>query len=414
MKLPQPYHFEIAELIHKFLTGTLTVEESDRLEAWTRESKENQQIFQHMTDPTYVEAGLEGWEKAKDAEWERLIDSISERAHPGRRILHRSMRYAAVLIPLILLCAGGWYFYNKHAAAGQQGAGETLAGVTIMPKGKVARLVLGNGQVIRLNDSIPHQLTEKDGTEVSNHASELSYAAGRRSGDEVVYNTLMTPRGGEYQVRLSDGTLVWLNASSSLRYPTKFRGRERTVYLRSGEAYFEVARDVKHPFIVHAGKATVKVLGTKFDISSYEDDPRQKVTLQEGGVYVNEAGLADKNGVTLKPGYQVVIDEEAHHFQLNKVNLEAVLAWKNGLFVFDNETLGSLMRRLSRWYDVDVVYERGVDTLFHFAGRIKRYENITGILHLLQYTGKVRFELRERVLHVLPGQGVSTKAAGLE
>ena len=405
MKHPQPYHFDIAELIHKFLTAELTPEQSQRLEGWVAESDDNRLVFEHMTDPRYVERGLEGWDSPKAAEWERLLGHIAEKRRPVRRIFARSLRYAAILAPLVLLCAGGWYFYRRHAQATGSPSG-TLAGVKIMPKGKVAHLVLGNGRVVELNDSSHQQLTEKDGTEVSNRASELRYAARRGADEKVVYNTLETPRGGEYQVRLSDGTVVWLNAASSLKYPTKFTGGKRTVYLMAGEAYFEVATDAAHPFIVDAPHAEVKVLGTKFDISSYDDDPGQKVTLQQGGVYVHETGTANSRGISLKPGYQVVIDGNSRQLHMDKANLEAVLGWKNGLFIFDNESLGSLMRKLSRWYDIDVVYEKGVDTLFHFAGRIKRYENITGILHLLEYTGKVSFQMSANVLYVYPGKSV--------
>ena len=202
-------------------------------------------------------------------------------------------------------------------------------------------------------------------------------------------------------VELSDGTKVWLNAASSLRYPTQFNGKERKVYL-TGEAYFEVAKDAAHPFMVKADRMDVTVLGTKFNVSSYPDDPIQRTALAEGSVLINDAGQLAENGdgVMLKPGYEAAIRKNGRRIHVNKVNMEAALAWKNGMFIFDGESLGSMMRKLSRWYNVEVKYDDGVDTLFHFTGRIRRYEDITGILRLIELTGKVGFTLKDHELHV--------------
>jgi ferric-dicitrate binding protein FerR (iron transport regulator) len=192
-----------------------------------------------------------------------------------------------------------------------------------------------------------------------------------------------------------------LNAASSLRYPTRFTGKVRKVFL-SGEAYFEVAEDERHPFVVDAGNTNVTVLGTKFNISSYTNDPGQKITLAEGSVLVNEKRNDKNKGVVLKPGFEAVIRNNENNVRVNKANVEAALAWKNGMFIFDSESLGSLMRKLSRWYNVDVKYDDGVDTLFHFTGRIRRYEDIAGILHLIELTGKVKFSLRQHEIEISP------------
>lgn len=409
MELAETYHFDIAALIHKFLVGTLTPEESARLDAWIAQSEDNQRLWQRMTDPVHLERELVKLKGADPVERERLMAEIAFRRLNGRRTMRKLLRYAAVVIPVVVLLGSAWYFWSGHSGRHADEALKSLEDVRIMPQGKVAQLVLANGKAIKLKGSTEKELTEQDGTQVSNQANALSYTAASGPGAPALYNTLITPRGGEYRVRLSDGTQVWLNAASSLRYPTRFTGSERSVYLAGGEAYFEVASDARHPFIVHVGGTKVKVLGTAFNVSSYEDDPRQEITLAEGAVYVTETGAA-KKGVTLEPGYQAVVGGSAG-LQVTEVNVEAVLAWKNGLFMFDNESLGSLMRKLSRWYDVEVVYEKGVDTLFHFTGRIKKYENITGILHLLEYTGKVTFEMKEHRLYVLPVTNVANTTA---
>jgi hypothetical protein len=330
----------------------------------------------------------------KEKEWKRLSGRISGK----RPVVRRMLRYAAVLLPFLLVCGAGWYFFSNREQKSKDAP--VLADVHILPQGKVAQLILANGKKINLTDSLREAITEKDGTKVQNRSSALSYVSGD-SHAKTLYNTLVTPRGGEYLVELSDGTKAWLNAASSLRYPTQFNGRERKVYL-TGEAYFEVAKDAAHPFMVKADRMDITVLGTKFNVSSYPDDPIQKTALAEGSVLINDAGqLAENsNGVLLKPGYEAAIRKNGRQIHVNKVNIEAALAWKNGMFIFDGESLGSMMRKLSRWYNVEVKYDDGVDTLFHFTGRIQRYENITGILRLIELTGKVGFTLKDHELHV--------------
>jgi ferric-dicitrate binding protein FerR (iron transport regulator) len=403
MKRPDPY-MKIARLIAKSLKEELTTEESAWLEAWVTESAPNRAIYDRLMQADYLEEQLSFWEHHDAGTyWPAMAEAIAQDRSRWRRTIQGVRRYAAVLLPLILVCGAGWYWishFPRHKAEAQH---DSLAGVHIMPRGKVAQLVLGSGRVINLNDSVQEVVTEKDGTHVRNKASALSYVAGNQHSGTAVYNTLITPRGGEYQVTLSDGTKVWLNTASSLRFPTRFQGKQREVTL-TGEAYFEVAKDEKHPFIVRANNTKVTVLGTKFNISAYADDPGQKITLTEGSVRVHndEDPARSNNGVLLKPGYQAVFFKDNHHIDVAKANLEATLAWKNGLFLFDGESLGSIMRTLSRWYDVHVVYADGVDTRFHFTGRIHRYENITGILHLLELTGKVEFSMNGRQLEVVP------------
>ncbi|MGH2644267.1 MAG: FecR family protein, partial [Chitinophagaceae bacterium] len=312
------------------------------------------------------------------------------------------LRYAAVFLPLILLSGMGVYWANHHGknrSALQPDSNKgSLAGIHILPKGKVAQLILGNGAAVALNGNRKEYITEKDGTKVQNGGDELSYSKSEYHKGQVIYNTLLIPRGGEYAVTLSDGTKVWLNAGSSLHFPTQFGGKEREVFL-TGEAYFEVAEDAAHPFIVEAGNMDVTVLGTRFDITSYSDDPHQKTILAEGSVRITRNGK-ESESVVLTPGYEAVLSKGENTIQVNPANVTESLAWKNGMFVFDGESLGSLMRKLSRWYDVNVRYEGGVDTMFHFTGRIKRYENITGILDLIELTGKVSFAVKNHELYV--------------
>ncbi|WP_198674122.1 FecR family protein [Chitinophaga alhagiae] len=391
-------YLDIAALIGKSLQGELTPEEAAALQAWVEESSENKALWERLTDPAYLQERVQYWEHDRDrsVHWRQLSEKISGKRPAGRVVaVRKALRYAAMLLPLLLLGGAALYFFWLRAPQGE----ETLASteLQIFPQGKVAQLILANGEKVNLNDSLQKAITEKDGTKVRNSASALSYVSGPAGAHvATLYNTLVTPRGGEYRIELSDGTKVWLNAASSLRYPTQFNGKERKVYL-SGEAYFEVAKDAKQPFIVNTDRMDITVLGTKFNLSAYPDDPVHKTTLAEGSVRVNSGG----GGVMLKPGYEAVIGKNNPAIQVSKVNVEAALAWKNGMFVFDSESLGSLMRKLSRWYNVEVKYDNGVDTLFHFTGRIRRYEDIKGILSLIELTGKVHFTFKDHELHVM-------------
>ena len=397
-------YFELAELLAKFLKGELSTTESEILRSRMEKSAETRQLWKRLTDPGFLKDGLNFWNPGgdKEAEWEKLLAGIQESPHKSRFTFRKVLRYAAIFIPVVLASATGWYLFSHSEKNPPVTKESALAGIHIMPHGKVARLILGSGQVVNLNDSLQNLITEKDGTRLRNQSSTLVYSVnGVPGGAATIYNTLLTPRGGEYQITLSDGTKVWLNASSSLRYPTQFNEQERRIYL-SGEAYFEVAKDVAHPFIVSTGSMNLTVLGTKFNVNSYPDDPEQKTTLAEGAVRISntvqEGGRPED--VVLTPGMASVIQRGDAGISVHTTDVEASLAWKNGLFVFSNESLGAIMRRLSRWYDVEVKYDDDVNDRLHFTGRIRRYENITGILKLLEMTGKVRFSLGDHALHV--------------
>lgn len=395
-------HFYIAGLIGKFLRSELSSEEEAQLREWINESDKHKALWEHMTDPQYVQGNMQYWEGHEDkkAYWERLSSEIAEKRPTARIIARKVLRYAAVLLPLIIVCGVGYYFFSRPNQRNDQ-TGQ-LAATRILPQGKVAQLILANGETVDLNDSLEEAIVEKDGTKMHNRSSALSYVSGSgvRSAD-ILFNTLVTPRGGEYRIDLADGTKVWLNAASSLRYPTQFNGKERKVYL-SGEAYFEVTKDSAHPFIVNADRMDIRVLGTKFNVSAYPDDPSRKTTLAEGMVRIRNIDLSPGNseGVILEPGYEAVMTKNGDSIKVNKANVEAALAWKNGMFAFESESLGSLMRKLSRWYNVEVRYDEGVDTMFHFTGRMRRYDDLAGALRWIGLTRKVSFALEGGELHV--------------
>lgn len=264
----------------------------------------------------------------------------------------------------------------------------------VSPGSNKATLTLADGSSIILDDAQDGAITQQGGAKVIKIGDKVSYHSTCKIS-EVEYNTITTPRGGQYQVELPDGSRVWINAASSLRFPTAFTGNERRVEI-NGEAYFEVAKNKSMPFIVKMNGAEVQVLGTHFNIMAYDDEGIVNTTLLEGSVkFVS----GDKISI-LKPNQQSQLSKDGQVKLVNDVDIDKVMAWKNGLFVFDNSDLETVMRQLSRWYDIDVVYRtRNVAT--SFVGEIPRTSKLSDILKVFELTSKLRFEIAGKKVIVM-------------
>jgi len=259
----------------------------------------------------------------------------------------------------------------------------------IGPGGNKAILVLANGEKISLKDEIQGKLGNQGGTSVSRLGKgTLVYDVSNKEDNlNPTYNRLITPRGGQFQVNLPDGTKVWLNAESSLRYPTSFTGEERIVDL-DGEAYFEVAKNKKMPFSVKTKQATVRVLGTHFNIMAYANEEISLVSLLEGAVGIQ----TQTSKATLVPGQQARILPSDRMAVINAIDIEQVVAWKNGYFMFANESLESIMRKMSRWYDVEIEFKDNLKGK-KFWGTISRFKNISEVLKTLEMTGDLHYKV---------------------
>ncbi len=272
----------------------------------------------------------------------------------------------------------------------------------ISPGGNKAILTLANGKKIILDSISNGAIAEQNGIQIkkkSNGTLEYIQLAASPSDNQIqnISNTIQTPRGGQYKIILEDGTIVWLNAASSLRYPLHFNGSERRVEL-SGEGYFEVAHLKTKPFIVVTSKQEVEVLGTHFNINAYSDEDEVKTTLLEGSVKVK--ALRDKTqSKYLKPGEQSVLNNS--NWQVKQVDAAGQVDWKNGRFIFKDEELKSVMRKLSRWYDIEVDYTGPVENL-NFSGRISRSKTLKDVLRILMRTNDVNFKVNERRVTVMP------------
>lgn len=375
---------DLLKLLQKYNAGTCTEAEKAILESW----------YLQYEDPEWRQ--LSETERAADLEEIRASLPAADR-HPGLDLTYFTRMAAAAAI-LILAGVVTWFVSRQQHQRPLMTA--QLEKQDIAPGGNKATLTLGDGSVITLDDAAKGAIAEQAGITISKTAEgQLIYAAsgqGEKFAGPIRTNTVETPRGGQYQVELPDGTKVWLNAASSLRYPALFTGKERRVEL-SGEAYFEVAHNKDMPFRVESQHQVVEVLGTHFNINSYADEPIIKTTLLEGSVRVS--GLQAPVSEFLKPGQQAVLSNGS--MKIAKVNAQEAVAWKNGYIVFENEKITSLMKKIARWYDVDIVYQ-GQVTDNNFNGSVSRFDNVSKVLEILELTKAVHFKVEGRKIIVMP------------
>lgn len=383
------------ELLRKFLSGNCTPEETVALTDWFNS-------FDRIPEEM---AGLS--EEEKKIIEERLFDNVlagiaqAEQPAPAEIAVKRigGYRWAAVAASLLLTAITATYFLKRQPQplqAVKTGIHQTQFKNDVLPGSNRAQLTLGNGSVIDLNNS-KNGLLSREGETLVKKTTEgqvTYHAAGQQAA--VQYNMIHTPRGGQYSVVLADGTKVWLNAASSLRFPTAFTGKQREVEL-SGEAYFEVAKNPAMPFVLKVNGVKVEVLGTHFNIKAYEDDGNVKATLLEGSVKVRN-DLGEK---LITPGQQAVLNGSTKNISVHSVNTDDVIAWQKGYYVFKHESIKSIMRDLSRWYDVDVSYSPGLADK-SMTGKISRYKNLSELLDFLELTDEVHFKMEGKGVQVMP------------
>jgi ferric-dicitrate binding protein FerR (iron transport regulator) len=325
-------------------------------------------------------------EEVKERIWQRVKDQ-----NPGGRIIKfkRFRFWLAAASVLLVLLAAGWFLLKHPSGSKQLAINKTKsAHQDILPGGNRAILTLSNGSSIQLDTASNGTLAREGSSRVIKLADgRLAYEGANIKSIEVQYNTVATPRGGQYQLTLADGSKVWLNAASSISFPTAFTENERKVII-TGEAYFEVAHNAEKPFIVQINSALgngahVAVLGTHFNINAYDDEHVIRTTLLEGSVKVSNSNTA----TVIAPGQQASLPDMSGNIQVaNNVDVDQVVAWKNGFFQFQNYTIKDIMRQLSRWYDVEVEY-RGKIPEGHYVGKPSRNLKLSEILKVIEYSG---------------------------
>ncbi len=390
--------FHIADLIVRKIRGTITPRESDELEEWINENPDNLSIYHRATDRKNQLDKLEIYNLfRKEKVWARLEEEL----FPTKTIRlspQKVLRYAAsILLPLLVAGGVGYMLLNKPAQ-------ETFADLdeVIKPGSQKAVLILADGGTIELEPGQSMADFHEGDALIRNENNLLTYSVEdtRSSQAEMIYNELKTPRGGGYNIKLSDGTGVWLNAGSSLRFPVSFSDSTRRVFLE-GEAYFEVTHNGT-PFIVNAEDMDVSVLGTSFNVSAYSDEPEFKTTLVDGIVSVTYPGTAGSIPVSeiLAPNQQAVVNKSGSEISIAEVNTSFYTSWMRGKMEFNNEPLDIVMKRLARWYDFEYEFENSEAKDYHFSARLDKSENISAILEMLQLTTDVKFEARENKIVV--------------
>jgi len=335
-----------------------------------------------------------------DAEevWARIENSLQKETFPSAKIRKMPQRWWAAAAILLLIASGSYFFLNRRHSNNEVAAIKNKVLVNDAPPGgNKAILTLANGSKIILSNAKNGALSQQGNIEVVKlDDGKLAYRPDETNAPvRVEYNTVSTPRGGQYQLTLSDGSKVWLNAASAITFPTAFTGKERKVEIK-GEAYFEVAHDASKPFKVTVNGMEVQVLGTHFNINAYDDEGEIKTTLLQGSVKVSK-GTRSK---MIQPGEQAIVSAGNDvDIQVQAADVDEAVAWKNGLFHFNNADLQEVMRQLSRWYDVDVVYSSTIPKR-EFAGEMQRDLKLSQVLQLLE-KNDVNFKIQGKKLIVL-------------
>ncbi|WP_316836506.1 FecR family protein [Pedobacter nutrimenti] len=366
--------------------------------------EENEELWSYVLDPAYQIELERSFPNAYDSEIlipndelnlvrkQNILNHIFDHQKSQSRKIIKKLwpRRIAVAAAILLVISVGLIFF-KYKLANPS----SMEGYNAVTPGKVgATLTLASGKKIKLSEVVNGKLAQEAGVVITKSANgQLVYEVKGSALNLDKMNTLSTANGENYQVHLPDGSLIYLNAASSLTYSVGLMARgERRVRLE-GEAYFEISKDNAHPFIVESKGQEVKVLGTHFNVNSYADEEVAKTTLLEGSVRI---GTADEQKI-LKPGEQAIV--RASRIKLAKADLEAAVAWKNGEFIFNGESITEVMRILSRWYNVEIEYQ-GPITKERFEGNVLKEKDITEVLELLELTSAVHFKIEGRKIIV--------------
>ena len=372
---------KISKLLIAYKTQSINPQEEEQLLTWRKEKFENEELFQKINQINGFEQFRKQYEEHDyNPKFLLLKQRIKENKHK-RVIGHLS--YAAVSLAFIFAIWGIVQFQNQETPPAEY--------TSIIPGRSKAILTIGEDKTIYIetdSNTIVHEID----TNIFIQHNTLQYKKTPQATD-IKTHKLKIPRGGEFFVRLSDGTKVWLNSESELKYASKFEGKERRVYL-TGEAYFEVSHDPNKPFFVESKNLQIQVLGTSFGVRSYRDEDYALTTLEEGCVNINTA----TSSVTLKPGEQAKLHN--NEIIVNKVNTNTFTAWRNGKYIFINEPLGDIMKTLARWYDVNVFYTSSKLEQIPFTGELIRYKNIEELLKKFEILEKVKFEIKDNAVTI--------------
>ncbi len=392
---------QISELAKKYIDGTASSAELDTLHTWYDEQEADEEQIVVTAEPETLEA-------LRARMLVRLLEEMG--VEQGSTAMVRTMRpvrkwYWAAAATAVGIMIGGYFFFNRPTVPAETLAKEVRFKNDIPAGGKHAVLQLADGSTILLDSALNGTVAMQGGTTIVKNANgQLTYQTGGKNAAEL-YNAISTPMGGEYAITLPDGSKVWLNAQTSLRFPAVFTGKNRKVEL-TGEAYFEVAKNAAQPFVVgigdkgNAGYREVEVLGTHFNIKAYTDETEVKATLLEGKVKISVP--ASGTSQVMNPGQQVNISGDGELKLVDKADTDVVMAWHNGLFRFNGVSIREVMAQAKRWYGIDVIYKGGESE--HFKSGIPRQSTLQEFLTILETTGRVQFSIDGKTVTVAPAK----------
>lgn len=404
----------IIQLLVAHQKGEISAVEQEELDTWANASAANRQFMDRCLDRVQVAASLELVDKIDaEAAWQRLLDKNVFEYTPVVAIRRKPWRWMVAAITIGVIATGVYLFLNKGDKQVKEDQVVVRQGDDIQPGSNKATLTLGDGRTITLDEAKDGVLAKEDGAAVNKKgdalvydpAGENAWKAGQNAA--VRYHAVTTPTGGFYALTLPDKSKVWLNAESRISYPTIFTGKERRIEV-TGEAYLEVAKDPSKPFIVSTGDAEVRVLGTHFNVRNYGDEETIKTTLLEGSVQVSAGGSQPgtpnaKPGTILKPSQQASISSESiksSSIMVQTVDVESVIAWKNGYFDFKAASFTDVMKEIKRWYAGIEAVDIKTPINDQFTAGIPRNVPLSTMLSILQETSKVHFEIRSKTVIV--------------
>jgi transmembrane sensor len=388
---------KIAVLIYKHLSKSITEEEQRLLVKWIDERKANENFFIELADEDFLRAEYTEFQRLKEKFPPDLIfEKLSRHTAERKKIpLARWLRIAALVAGIILFVTMIMVINPSEKNSGTATVPDSNA--TDLPPGTDrAILTLADGRNIELDSAANPSIPDQGNTYlVKKGKSELSYSEIKtfRPKEDELYNVISTPKGGRYRVVLPDGTKVWLNSASSLRFSPSFFHKKRIVTI-SGEAYFEVVKKQHLPFTVLAGDMSVEVLGTSFNVMAYTDEQAIRTTLVEGRIRLRSS----MQTTYLNAGQECVVKPNGSLLIQREINVEKTLAWKNGMFNFNREKLETIMKQVSRWYNVEVVFRDPIAG--HFVATINRNVPVSELLKMLEMTGGVHFEIKPDTIFV--------------
>ncbi len=388
----EKYIFNLAKSIAKSIGGDLSEEESQSVKEWGESSIYNSELLRSFKSVENLEDKFASYSKI---DWkEDYSKFIIKKNKKEKRIkIYSFLKYAAaIVLPVAITLT--FLTIEKPDYSKQ------LASTKIETGSSKATLVLASGEKIYLSGDKKNTLQEKDGSLITTDSGVISYkkekVSRKKEISKPIYNSLNVPRGGEYFLTLADGTKVWVNSETKLKYPVSFSGKQRIVYL-TGEAYFDVTKNPEKPFIVVTKDAKIKVLGTSFNVKAYEEN-EIAATLVEGSVSI--ISPKNKKEIILCPGEQGLIEKNTGNIIKKNVDISLYTAWKDGRFVFRKTKMDDILKTLSRWYDIDIFYQNEEVKNITFTGNIKRYSDFDNIIDIIETTKRVKFKVKGKIIIV--------------